>query len=449
MSRPPRPPRFEWLPPLLVGASAAVATEVAVAVLLYGGPGFVRSLTTILAVSGIAFAGGLWSAPPDDRDIADRLRSRWLVCLSAFLVAGAFGTAWSLVPWLGEARAGQGLGLALLAGVPLYGAGTVLGTMSVAATSDPGRRLNGPGAAAAAGAAFGFVLTGVLLPRAPMPASLLIAALIMLSLGGMVYGSVLGSRTDIDVRARRPGRSGPVRVQVRRLPSEDVAAIELWEGPHLRRVRPERVDAEVPWDVALARALTPPAEVDWRVLLVGGGASGVARTVVREHPTASVHVVERTGAIVELGREYFDTELVIGSGERCSVEVDNLDDVIARLRPGYDLIVVDTAALAPLGGVTGLSRASRAALFALTEPDGIVAWGPLGLEPGLASIPETWSRIEVRRVGAPADEGTILTGRPRALERMIPLRGFEATDPLHESTPVPVDVAGNGEGRLR
>jgi hypothetical protein len=37
------------------------------------------------------------------------------------------------------------------------------------------------------------VVTGVLLPRAPMPASLLVGCLVLLSGGGMIYGTVLGA----------------------------------------------------------------------------------------------------------------------------------------------------------------------------------------------------------------------------------------------------------------
>ena len=69
-------PPLEWVPPLLVGASAAIAAEVALSLLLYGGPGLVRSLTTVLGVEGFAFAAGLWSSPGPGRDMIDRVRRR-------------------------------------------------------------------------------------------------------------------------------------------------------------------------------------------------------------------------------------------------------------------------------------------------------------------------------------------------------------------------------------
>ena len=39
--------RLGWIPPLLVGASTAIAAEVALGMLLYAGPGLERSLTTV------------------------------------------------------------------------------------------------------------------------------------------------------------------------------------------------------------------------------------------------------------------------------------------------------------------------------------------------------------------------------------------------------------------
>ena len=55
-----------------------------------------------------------------------------------------------------------------------------------------------PGAAAALGAGLGFVLTGFLLPRAPIPASLIVACMVLLSAGGLVYGVVLSALDEHD-----------------------------------------------------------------------------------------------------------------------------------------------------------------------------------------------------------------------------------------------------------
>ena len=438
-----RAPRLEWLPPLLVGASAAVVAEVALAMLLYGGPGFVRSLTTILAVEGFALAGGLWLAPAPGPDLVDRLRRRWLLGLFAFLAAAVFGTAWSLVPWLGEVRFGQAMGLAILAALPLYATGAVLAGISVAAASDAGDRLRGPGAAATAGAALGFVMTGLLLPRAPMPASLLVGCLVMLSLGGMIFGGVLGARTEIEVHARRPGPTGEVRVEERRVPSDGVARLDLREGEHLRRSRSLDEDGRTPWDVAVVKALLPGEHSEWRVLLVGGGCSSAVRAVLRGHPTATIDVVERSAAVIELGRDFFDTELSLGSDDRYSVAVGNLDDAIASVGYGYHLIVIDGAALAPVGGHRGLSTASRAALTRSLTPGGVIAWGPLGSEPGVEPLPVGWARSIVRR--EPSDAGAsselvTLTSRVGTMDRLPSVDGFEVGESA-VSLPAPDSAA--------
>ncbi|MDX1493893.1 MAG: hypothetical protein R3253_07545, partial [Longimicrobiales bacterium] len=346
----PRPPRLEWLPPLMVGASAAVVAEVAMAMLLYGGAGFVRSLTTVLAVEGLALAAGLWSAPAAGPDLVDRLRTRWLLCLFAFVAAALFGMAWSVFPQMSEARWGQGVGLGVLGGLPLYAAGSVLGGMSALAGSDWGGRLTMPGPAAAAGAALGFVLTGLLLPRVPLPASLLLACLVMLSLGGMIYGGVLASRTEVRTLATRPGRGSDVRVEERRTPADDVALVELREGRLLRRVRPLEGAAPDPWDEALVRSMLPDEAEGFRILLVGGGASGIRRIVIGARPSVSVDVLERTAAVVELGREHFETGLTVGADDRGRVAVGNLDDAVVACDGGYDLILIDSDALAPVGG---------------------------------------------------------------------------------------------------
>ena len=225
-----RSPRLEWVPPLFVGVAAAIAAEVALSLLLYGGPGLVRSLTTVLGVEGFAFAAGLWSAPAPGLDLVERVRRRWILGLVVFLVAATYGSAWPFLPVLAEGRLGQALGLVVMGAFPLYAAGAVLGGITSAAVTDEGGRLSGPGAAAAVGAALGFVLTGFMLPRVPMPGTMLVGCLVLLSAAGMIYGSVLGARTEIVVQARRPSRTGEVRVQERYLDAENVAHVELFEG---------------------------------------------------------------------------------------------------------------------------------------------------------------------------------------------------------------------------
>lgn len=184
---------FRWIPPLLVGLCGAVAAEVAVGLLLYDGPGLMRSLTTVLAVEAATFGAGLWTAPRRRRDLVEAVRRRWIFCLCAFLAAALFSAVWSFVQAIGGSALGQGLGLAFTAGLPLYACGTVLGGMaSLEETASLGhRRL--VGAAGAMGAALGFAVTGASLTYVPTPASLLLVCIVVLSAGALTFSAVLES----------------------------------------------------------------------------------------------------------------------------------------------------------------------------------------------------------------------------------------------------------------
>src|SRR5690554_1184123 len=120
---------FGWAPAFFVGISCAVAAEVAIGLLLYAGPGFVRSLTILLTLEAAALAVGLWMPYPA-REPAEGLRRRWLSAVIAFRSGPVFGTLWTLRPDLGGGRLGQGVGLAVLAGLPLYAPGALLGGLA-------------------------------------------------------------------------------------------------------------------------------------------------------------------------------------------------------------------------------------------------------------------------------------------------------------------------------
>jgi hypothetical protein len=413
--------RAGWVPPLLVGVCVGICAEVAAGILLYAGNGLMRSVSTVLVVEAAALSVGLWAAPAPGPDLVERLRRRWLMCLIAFLGAALFGTSWSVVREFGDTAVGQGMGLAILAALPLYAAGSVLGGMSEVARSDARGAQTGPGAAAMTGAALGFAATGFLLPRAPLPSSLLVACLIMLSFAGMLYGAVLGRRPVALIKAERSTSAGDASVEDRRTAGEKISRRVLFEGGHARREIVIGVDAVVPWEVVVARALLPGPDVPWRVLVAGGGASALPRAVLREHPTATVVVLERLEAIVEFGREHFDTELAVGDAERTSVRVGNLDDLVDEVMDSYDLVVVDSAALASLGGARSLSRRSRAKLVDLVGVAGTLAWGP---RPGPDSaVADGWSQVVLVRDVLGAEQSVQLwSATTPALER---LDGFE------------------------
>jgi hypothetical protein len=213
-----RAARTPWMPALMVGAATAIAAEVAIGILLYASVGFMRSLTTVLAIEGVALAAGLHTAPSGERpELVERLRRRWLFCLGTFIAAAIYGTLWSLFEGLGGGRFGQGVGLALLAGLPMFACGSLLGGMGALAEDDTSGLLLRPGAAAALGAGLGFVATGALLPRAPIPASLLVGCLVLLSGGGMIYGALIDASAEPEPGA--PTLDGEA-------PPEEVAAEE-------------------------------------------------------------------------------------------------------------------------------------------------------------------------------------------------------------------------------
>lgn len=184
---------FRWIPPLLVGLCGAVAAEVAVLLLLYDGPGLMRSLTTVLAVEAGTFGAGLWTTPRRRRDLVEAVRRRWIFCLCAFLGAAIFSAFWSFVQAAGGTALGQGLGLAFTAGLPLYACGTVLGGMATLEEVGFPKRRRLVGAASAVGAALGFAVTGATLTYVPTPASLLLVCIVVLSSGALTFSAVLES----------------------------------------------------------------------------------------------------------------------------------------------------------------------------------------------------------------------------------------------------------------
>ena len=199
------------------------------------------------------------------------------------------------------------------------------------------------------------------------------------------------------------------------------------EGTYLRRCVSLSENAHEPWDIAVTRWAMPEPDVAWRVLCLGGGASGVPHSVLRGHPLGEVDVAERTAAVIELGREYFGTELAIAQGERSALAVGNLDDLVAMVETTYDVVLIDTAALAPVGGLSGLSRATRWRLFDATSPRGIVAIGPVAIESVPAELGEGWARQSYRRMGT--DESVLIARRGGSGESDWPpmLDGLEAT----------------------
>jgi predicted membrane-bound spermidine synthase len=120
----------------------------------------------------------------------------------------------------------------------------------------------------------------------------------------------------------------------------------------------------------------PAPDASWRILVVGGGASALPRAALREHPNATVDVLERDPAVVELAQQHFDTDLVHGHDGRVRVMVGNLEDLVRTLVDAYDLVVFDSCALSPPGSAHGLSQSAWHAVASHLAPGAMVAWGP-------------------------------------------------------------------------
>ena len=415
---------LRWLPAFLVGVCAATAAEVAVGLLLYSGPGLVRSLTTVLGVEAGALGAGLWTAPGLRPDILDSLRRRWLLGLVSFLAATLFSAFWSFTRIAGGSALGQGLGLAFMAGLPLYACGGVLGGMASANVGQPSGRGTPIGAPAFLGAAVGFGSTGVFLPQVFAPASLLLVCLVLLSAGGLVYGSVVDAHLRVQVGARRATPSGEVRVEDRHLTAADGGGRFLLEGEHVRRWIPLGEEkGSVAWDLAAFRALVPQGSDAWQVLLVGGGASSLPADGLGERPSVVADVIERQRDILALAEEHLGTAVHGETEARTHFHVGNTEDLVEALRGPYHVILVDSAAYGPVGGMAAMSRRLWDLLWSKLDPGGALAVGPF--EPG-DDVPNPpggggWVRyrrpvddgIAAMEMHLPAEE-TLLVARPYA-----------------------------------
>jgi len=417
------------VPAFLVGVAAATAAEVSASLLLYSGPGLIRSLTTILAVEAAGFGLGLASAPRPHPRIVESLRRRWLLCLVLFLGATLYSATWSLTAGVGQGALYQGLGLALLGALPLYGCGLVLGTMS-SVDEGGGARL-GSGASAALGGAIGFVFTGFALPRILAPASLFLGSLVLLSAAGLFYGALLDRRLRARTVERRSAGSVTTRVEDRHDPASGWTVRLLLEGDWIRRwmalEEGEGERRDMPWD----RWVWEAVRAGWvgaedgtsrRILFVGGGASGVPHAAVRSHPGVEVEVVERSETVVAMARDHLESHLGLDASERIRVRTGNVEDLLQDLGEPYQLVLVDLTAFHALGGVEALSRAGWDALTRAVAPDGILASGPVGPPPGVWDLPGGWTERSLA-LAPSAVHGVTEGGGEPSEELLIRTRG--------------------------
>jgi hypothetical protein len=267
----------------------------------------------------------------------------------------------------------------------------------------------GPAAVAVFGAAIGFAVNGVLLPRAPTPSSLLVGCMVLLSLGGMVYTSDRARRSWARIVSR--GCMGPpeVRVEERHYGGDQVAEWVLLEGDVVRAARSFGPDAQAeagdgspaghPWDLQAVLAMPSDPDRRWRMLHVGGGASRAAAVACFTYPGADVTVLERAHCVVELGRSHFETMGSSGGEDaapasvgqapaeqapaapaadprRIRVLTGNIEDNLRSLEGTFDLVIVDGRAYEAIGGSSTFSLEVRRLLAERVAADGEFVCGP-------------------------------------------------------------------------
>jgi len=172
----------------------AVSGYLAVGMLLFENEGMFRALTVILTVELGALALGFGSPVSPGREAFQALRRRWFFFLSALTGAAVFALAWSIFGGLGGTALTQGLGLALLGGLPLYGAGLLF--VALVRVSREARTDTGVAGAGALGACLGVLFTGTVgIARVGAPA-LLLFLLMILSATALAQGSVFPGTSE-------------------------------------------------------------------------------------------------------------------------------------------------------------------------------------------------------------------------------------------------------------
>ncbi len=337
--------RIFLVPPFILGACLAVASKVAVGLLLYGGVGFIEALSVILATLAGALAFGMWTGRGIHPDASvEGVRRRWLLTLVSFTAAVVFSGAWEYFGAFGVRPWSQAMGLALLAGLPLFFGGSLLGAMTRAGSvlhPPPGVSRLSPGVAAILGTAAGFMLAGfVLFPRFSAP-HLLLVCVVLLSAGALVHGWILDQVILVRNVERRASDRGELRVDhwVRGRPRSVLRALQ--ENDRLRGLETEQGDPRIPAEVALQHLL-PGLRDPRTVLFVGGGAMTVPCLLRRYHPDARIVVLEENQTLTDLAYSHF----AVSESDRIEIHHGPPDWRLVELLGEVDAIVVSGSFLA-------------------------------------------------------------------------------------------------------
>lgn len=344
--------RVRWLPPFLVAGAGAAAGEMAAGLLLYSSEGFLRALTVVLVAEMIALgAGFLYSRRGEPADV-DALRRRWLLAVFAFAGAAVFAGLWSLsggspVPGLRQGLV-QGLGLGLLAALPLFATGVVLGALArpPAGVSESVGGSDDGGIAAPAffGAAGGLLFTGLFGVPTLQPASLYLFCVVSVSGGALLHGWMVDrkirvlsledrggggpSRKDGDDRWERRVRTMPsAEIRVLYVDGEmaDAGAVSGGDGAA------PRLECCVPWQRHVLDVVREESGKRWespRILLLGIGTGALLSELESRGPRQLV--------VLDTG--------VPGRMPRPSVDATAVEswEAVADIAPpdGFDVVIV-------------------------------------------------------------------------------------------------------------
>jgi hypothetical protein len=181
----------------LIGGVMGVTAEMAAGLILYEGSGLLRATTVVLTTEAAAAGTGLLFAtrvPADE--ISRHLRRHLHLTLVSLGLAGILTSLWGYFGGLSEVPGGQAAALALLAALPLYMAGSVLGLVCRAGSRDAEGGTVAGGGPALLGAATGFLIYGLFLIPHFAPPVLVLLCMAAVSGAALLVGSAVARERD-------------------------------------------------------------------------------------------------------------------------------------------------------------------------------------------------------------------------------------------------------------
>ena len=197
--------RRTHLAAFLIGGVMGVMGEMAAGLILYEGSGLLRATTVVLTTEAAAAGAGLLFAtrvPADE--ISRHLRRHLHLTLVSLALAGILTSLWGYYGGLSEVwnGGGQAAALALLAALPLYMAGSVLGLVCRAGSRDAEGGTVAGGGPALLGAATGFLIYGLFLIPRLAPPVLVLLCMAAVSGAALLVGSAVTRAADLAHREK-------------------------------------------------------------------------------------------------------------------------------------------------------------------------------------------------------------------------------------------------------